>query len=161
MDTAESEIEQNASAISAKVSKTYGNSSSSFGWSLTASGFYLYSDATTVMKVTSSGLEVTGTITALDGSIGGWVIGWDDNLRMSVIRSPNGIAGTLSWTTTGTDLRWIEGYIFTALTPDGLAYVVKSGSSYSSETLGTFSSLETLGFTFTASGSSGGGSMKI
>ena len=117
MDSAESEIEQNASAITAKVSKTYGSSSSSFGWSLTSSGFYIYSSASTVLKVTSSGLEVTGTITALDGSIAGWAIGWDSNLQMTVIRSPNGIQGRLSWTTTGTDYRYMDGYIFTALTP--------------------------------------------
>ena len=157
MDSAESEIEQNASAITAKVSKTYGSSSSSFGWSLTSSGFYIYSSASTVLKVTSSGLEVTGTITALDGSIAGWAIGWDSNLQMTVIRSPNGIQGRLSWTTTGTDYRYMDGYIFTALTPYGLAYVVKEGSSYSSTTLGTFAGIEVLGCSFTT-GSSGGGS---
>ena len=157
MDSAESEIEQNASAITAKVSKTYGSSSSSFGWSLTSSGFYIYSSASTVLKVTSSGLEVTGTITALDGSIAGWAIGWDSNLQMTVIRSPNGIQGRLSWTTTGTDYRYMDGYIFTALTPYGLAYVVKEGSSYSSTTLGTFAGIEVLGCSFTT-GSSGGSS---
>ena len=157
MDTAESEIEQNASAISAKVSKSYGNSSSSFGWSLTSSGFYVYSNASTVLKVTSSGLEVTGTITALDGSIAGWAIGWDSNLQMTVIRSPNGIYGRLSWTTTGTDYRYMDGYIFTALTPYGLAYVVKAGSTYSSDTLGTFAGIEVLGCSFTTGGGLGGG----
>ena len=157
MDTAESEIEQNASAISAKVSKSYGSSSSSFGWSLTSSGFYVYSSASTVLKVTSSGLEVTGTITALDGSIAGWVIGWDSNLQMTVIRSPNGIYGRLSWTTTGTDYRYMDGYIFTALTPYGLAYVVKAGSTYSSDTLGTFAGIEVLGCSFTTGGGLGGG----
>ena len=157
MDTAESEIEQNASAISAKVSKSYGSSSSSFGWSLTSSGFYVYSSASTVLKVTSSGLEVTGTITALDGSIAGWAIGWDSNLQMTVIRSPNGIYGRLSWTTTGTDYRYMDGYIFTALTPYGLAYVVKAGSTYSSDTLGTFAGIEVLGCSFTTGGGLGGG----
>ena len=164
MDSAESEIEQNASAITAKVSKTYGSSSSSFGWSLTSSGFYIYSSASTVLKVTSSGLEVTGTITALDGSIAGWAIGWDSNLQMTVIRSPNGIQGRLSWTTTGTDYRYMDGYIFTALTPYGLAYVVKEGSSYSSTTLGTFAGIEVLGCSFTtgsSGGSSGGGIFEI
>ena len=157
MDTAESEIEQNASAISAKVSKSYGSSSSSFGWSLTSSGFYVYSNASTVLKVTSSGLEVTGTITALDGSIAGWAIGWDSNLQMTVIRSPNGIYGRLSWTTTGTDYRYMDGYIFTALTPYGLAYVVKAGSTYSSDTLGAFAGIEVLGCSFTTGGGLGGG----
>ena len=71
MDDAESEISQNASDISAKVSQTYGSSSSSFGWSLKSSGFYVYSNASTVMKITSSGLEVNGKITASSGSFTG------------------------------------------------------------------------------------------
>ena len=261
MDDAESEISQNASDISAKVSQTYGGSSSSFGWSLKSSGFYVYSNASTVMKITSSGLEVNGkivaetgyiggengwvidsskiycphikgatwgtgivkgsgeseemdkmpafyagfngnskggvlytpyedsnwsshtkfyvthegylyaqnayiagTITALDGSIAGWAIGWDSNLQMTVIRSPNGIQGRLSWTTAGTDYWYVDGYIFTALTPYGLAYVVKEGSSYSSTTLRTFAGIEVLGCSFTAGssgGSSGGGIFEI
>ena len=75
VETAESEITQNASDISAKVSQTYGNASSSFGWSLKSTGFYVYSNASTVMKITSSGLEVVGKVTASDGEIGGWHIG--------------------------------------------------------------------------------------
>ena len=71
MDDAESEISQNASDISAKVSQTYGSSSSSFGWSLKSTGFYVYSNASTVMKITSSGLEVNGKITASSGSFTG------------------------------------------------------------------------------------------
>lgn len=261
VDTAEAEITQNANAISAKVSQTYGSSSSSFGWSLKSTGFYVYSNASTVMEITSSGLEVNGkivaetgyiggkngwvidsskiycphikgatwgtgivkgsgeseemdkmpafyagfngnskggvlytpyedsnwsshtkfyvthegylyaqnayiagTITALDGSIAGWAIGWDSNLQMTVIRSPNGIQGRLSWTTTGTDYWYVDGYIFTALTPYGLAYVVKEGSSYSSTTLRTFAGIEVLGCSFTAGssgGSSGGGIFEI
>ena len=55
-----STLQQTATEISAEVSmkadKTCGDSSSSFEWSLTSSGFYLYSNATTVMSVTSSGL---------------------------------------------------------------------------------------------------------
>ena len=67
--TLSSRISANASAITAKVSSS-GGSSSSFGWSLTSSGFYLYSGSTTVMKVTSSGLEVSGKITGSSGKIG-------------------------------------------------------------------------------------------
>lgn len=74
VDTCESEITQNATEIAAKVSQTYGSSSSSFGWSLTSSGFYIYSDAATVLKVTSSGLEVSGKVKATSGTIGGWTI---------------------------------------------------------------------------------------
>lgn len=98
----------------------------------------------------------SGHVEAETGNIGGWVIGWDSNLNMSVTRSPEGIYGRISWTTTGTDYRYIEGYIFTALTPIGLAYVIKEGSSYSSTTLGAFSSLDVIGCTFTSGSSSGG-----
>lgn len=83
VDDAESAIEQNATDISAKVSQTYGNSSSSFGWSLTGSGFYVYSSASTVMKVTSSGAEISGIIYADSGHIGNMVIS-DGCLKMSV-----------------------------------------------------------------------------
>ena len=76
-----SRITQNANAITAKVSSS-GGSSSSFGWSLTSSGFYLYSGSATVMKVTSSGLEVSGKVTADSGSIGGFDIA-DDKLTAS------------------------------------------------------------------------------
>ena len=83
VDEAEASIDTLADSISAKVSKTYGSSSSSFGWSLTSSGFYLYSNATTVMKVTSSGLEVSGKITATSGYIGKFAIGTNGNLSLS------------------------------------------------------------------------------
>lgn len=74
LSTAESAITQNATNISAKVSQSYGDSSSMFGWSLKPSGFYIYSDSSTVMTVTSSGLSITGTITAIKGEIAGFVI---------------------------------------------------------------------------------------
>ena len=65
-------LEQTTQSISANVTKkanSSGGSSSSFGWSLTASGFYLYSNSSTVMSVTSSGLSVTGSITANTGTL--------------------------------------------------------------------------------------------
>ena len=74
VETAESEITQNALDISAKVSQTYGSSSSSFGWSLKSTGFYIYADSSTVLKVTSNGLEIKGKVTATSGSIAGWNI---------------------------------------------------------------------------------------
>jgi len=68
-----SSLQQTANQISADVStkadKTHGNASSSFGWSLTSSGFYLYSNASTVMSVTASGLTVNGTINATSGTL--------------------------------------------------------------------------------------------
>lgn len=61
-------------SVSNKVDQTYGSSSSSFGWSLKSSGFYIYSNASTVAKITSSGLEVSGKITSSSGKIGGFTI---------------------------------------------------------------------------------------
>jgi len=73
-----STLQQTASEISAEVSNkvdtTCGTSSSSFGWSLTSSGFYIYSNAAEVVKITSSGLEVNGKITSTSGTIGGFTI---------------------------------------------------------------------------------------
>lgn len=61
-DSIEAEVE-------GKVDEAYGSSSSSFGWSLKTTGFYVYSNKSTVVKITSSGLEVTGDITAKSGSL--------------------------------------------------------------------------------------------
>lgn len=78
VDSLEATLETVADSVSAKVSQTYGSSSSSFGWSLKSTGFYVYSNASTVMKITSSGLEVNGKITATGGSAGGWTISTDE-----------------------------------------------------------------------------------
>ena len=59
--------------INAKVSQTGGNNST-FGWTLTASGFSLYSGGTEVMKCDSSGLTVAGNIAGQTGTIGGFTI---------------------------------------------------------------------------------------
>lgn len=68
-----STLTQRADSIEAevegKVDEAYGSSSSSFGWSLKTAGFYVYSNKSTVVKITSSGLEVTGDITAKSGSL--------------------------------------------------------------------------------------------
>lgn len=73
-----STLKQTATNISAEVSKkadcAYGNSNSSFGWKLDSSSFELYSNKKTVMKATSTGLDVTGKITSTEGSIGGFTI---------------------------------------------------------------------------------------
>ena len=71
--TLSSSITQQATQIAAKVSSS-GGSSSSFGLSLTASGFKLYSGSKTVLNCTSSGMEVSGKITATSGKIGGFDI---------------------------------------------------------------------------------------
>ena len=81
VETAEgniSTLEQTTTSLSASVSSKVGStggSSSTFGWSLTSSGFYLYSNSSTVMSVTSSGLSVSGSVTATSGTIGGFTIG--------------------------------------------------------------------------------------
>ena len=72
-----STLEQTTSSLSASVSSKVGSSggsTSSFGWSLTSSGFYLYANSKTVMSVTKSGLSVSGSITASSGTIGGFTI---------------------------------------------------------------------------------------
>ena len=55
--------------IAARVTKTGGNNSS-FGWSLLADEFALYSGNKKVFRATSSGIEVDGKITARSGFIG-------------------------------------------------------------------------------------------
>lgn len=78
-----SRITANATEIAAKVSTT-GGTASSFAWSLTTSGFVLTSNNTEVMKVTSSGLNITGRITSTSGTIGGWVISSTEIYKGSV-----------------------------------------------------------------------------
>ena len=67
-----STLEQTTDSLSATVATkadSSGGSSSSFGWSLTSSGFYLYSNSSTVMSVTRSGLTVDGEINATSGTV--------------------------------------------------------------------------------------------
>ncbi len=78
LESSVSSLQQTATTLSANVAKkvdnAYGSSSSSFGWSLKSSGFYVYSNASTVVKITSGGLEVKGKITADSGTIGGFTV---------------------------------------------------------------------------------------
>lgn len=72
-----SDLEQTADSINAAVSKkadSEGGASSSFGYKLKSTGFELYSNNKTVMKVNSAGLEVNGRITSSEGEIGGLTI---------------------------------------------------------------------------------------
>lgn len=72
-----SDLEQTADSISASVSKkadSEAGSSASFGYKLKSTGFELYSNNNTVMKVNSSGLEVNGKIMSKEGEIGGLTI---------------------------------------------------------------------------------------
>ena len=74
VESAESSIEQNSQSISAKVSETYGDSASSFGWSLMSSGFDIYSNGSTVFKVSPSGAYINGEVVATSGEIGNMTI---------------------------------------------------------------------------------------
>lgn len=78
VESAVSTLKQTTTEISAEVAKkvdeTYGTSSSSFGWVLKSTGFYVYSNASTVMSITSTGLSVVGEIDATSGSIGNLTI---------------------------------------------------------------------------------------
>lgn len=73
MQTEISTLKQTATEIMADVSKKadaeYGTESSSFGWKLKSDGFYLYSNAKTVMSVTSSQLTMEGEIVATSGTL--------------------------------------------------------------------------------------------
>ena len=67
-----STLEQTTSSLSASVSSKLsasGGDSSSFGWSLTSSGFYLYANANTVMEVTESSMYYYGDIYATGGEL--------------------------------------------------------------------------------------------
>lgn len=69
-----SAITQTAQEISANVVKKTGGSSSSFGWTLNDSSWELKSNNSTVFKATSSGIEISGKVTATSGKIGGFSI---------------------------------------------------------------------------------------
>lgn len=66
---------QTADEIRAEaVAKTGGNTST-FGWSLLASGFNLYANGSPVFSVTQSGAKINGEVSATTGRIGGFKIG--------------------------------------------------------------------------------------
>ena len=83
-----SRITINANNISAKVSSS-GGSDSSFAWELTESGFYLKSNGTQVMAATSTGLDITGKITAIEGTIAGFNFNSTDGLTKSTSTLPD------------------------------------------------------------------------
>lgn len=88
-----SQLQVQATQIAAKVSQTGGNNST-FGWVLNSSGHTWYAGSRQVMKITASGLEVTGKITATSGQIGGFTIGSDSIYS-------NGMSSMSSTQTTG------------------------------------------------------------
>ena len=78
--------------IEARVSKIGGNNSS-FGWVLTDSGHTWYSGSRQVMKVSASGLEITGKITATTGFIGNGSQGFEISSR-SIFNGMNSLNDT-------------------------------------------------------------------
>ena len=82
--TLSSRIDQTETAISAKVSST-GGDNASFGWTLDANGFYLYSGNKQVMKCDSGGLSVAGNIDGKTGTIGDFTIKGGALDRKSVV----------------------------------------------------------------------------
>ena len=68
-----SQLSIQSGQISAKVSKS-GGDSSSFGWSLDDSSWTLQSGNRNVLRADSTGLHIEGEITAKSGTIGGFTI---------------------------------------------------------------------------------------
>lgn len=65
-----------------------------------------------------------------------------------------------SYSTTGTDLRTVSGYAFTALTSTGIMYYIQSSNDFeNSATLATISGLTISGNN--NSGGSGGGTVEV
>ena len=137
-----SSLQQTATEISAtvshKVDETLGDASSSFGWSLTSSGFHIYSNATEVVTITSSGLEVSGKITSTTGKIGGFTIN-SSNLHTGSKTSYSSSTSGVYIGTNGIGLG------------TGNFYVTSSGSLYTKNgTIGCF----TLNSTYLYAGTS-------
>ena len=105
------------------------------------------SNLTFTGKLVADDARISGNITASSGRIGGWYIGVNDGY----LRTASGTYGTYQWTTTGTDLKYATGYAFVALTPQGVRYILKSGSDYdnSATIVETSSFLNSSGGTIT------------
>lgn len=124
-----SRITANATEIAAKVSTT-GGAASSFAWSLTTSGFVLTSNNTEVMKVTSSGLNITGRITSTSGTIGGWIISSTEIYKGSVGINASNEHTKNSLVTTGTSP--VRFYAGNGDRINGKFVVLDDGSLYAS-----------------------------
>lgn len=70
----QSQITQNATAISAKVSKTSPTGQTSFAWEMTDSKMEWKANNNQIMLLNSSGLKVKGEVEATSGKIGDWNI---------------------------------------------------------------------------------------
>ena len=94
-------VTQTAGQISAKVDKVGGNPSS-FGWNLGATSFTLKSRDTTVFEATSSGVKITGNLTATSGYIGNGTQGFTIN-SSSFYNGTNSLSSTSDGVYIGTD----------------------------------------------------------
>lgn len=86
----ESELAVSSRKISAKVSKESPEGQTAFSWSLQDSSWEVKSNGKTVFKVTPSGAEVTGTIAATAGRIGGATNYFEINKNGSNALTTNG-----------------------------------------------------------------------
>ena len=86
-----------ATDIQARVTKQSPSGQTSFGWNLTDTEWTVFNGSRTILRASSSGLEVTGKITATSGEIGGFTIG--SNSIYS-----NGMSSMSSTQTTGVHL---------------------------------------------------------
>ena len=94
-------VTQTASQISAKVDKV-GGQSSSFGWNLGATSFKLISNYDTVFEAKSTGVTITGNITATSGYIGTRTSGFTIN-SSSFYNGTNSMSSTSDGVYIGTD----------------------------------------------------------
>ena len=92
MAETKAELSIQATEIAAKVSSDTSESRQSFGWKLQSDSWEVYANNQTVLRATSSGLEVTGKITATSGKIGGFDIG--QNAIYNNISSMSGTQST-------------------------------------------------------------------
>ena len=81
-ESLQSQITQTAEEVEVKVDKVNGSSSDSFSWVMNSNTFDIKNNNNSVLKVTSSGAEINGKVTATSGYIGsssqGFVIDSDD-----------------------------------------------------------------------------------
>lgn len=97
----ESQLTFQAGEIAAKVSKT-GGSSSSFGWTLTESGFILSSGSKEVFRADANGITVTGNIQATSGFIGNANNGFTISNR-AIYNGTSSMSSTANGVYIGTD----------------------------------------------------------
>lgn len=76
-DSLQSQITQTAGQISVKVDQVNGSSSDSFSWEMIPTKFDIKNNGNSVLKVTSSGAEINGKVTAKSGYIGNGSSGFE------------------------------------------------------------------------------------